>query len=79
MDAHERFDQKLMISIMTSRPQVPHCRKKSASGDENGNVKTDKRPKGNTHKPKMGMVVRFAGIETRGIRWKYKAVRGSRK
>ena len=63
-----RRDQNVMMSIMMLSPHEPMLRKKPAIAVEKGTVIAERRPNGMIHIPKIGMVVRLAGIETRDIR-----------
>ena len=60
--------QNRMISIMACSPHVPNWRKRPAISNEKGSAATQSNPNGNTHSPRMGTTVRFAGMVTRETR-----------
>jgi len=62
------WDQNSIIAIILLSPQAPKWRKKQATLEEKGAVMAERSPKGMTHMPKIGTVVRLAGMDTREIR-----------
>ena len=66
--AHEMPAQNWIVDIIQSTPQEATCIEKWASVKDRGRIIIPNKPKGITHKPRIGKTVRLAGIEISEMR-----------